>query len=111
MTKYTSSGTRYRANFINVYARPYPIAPSYSSFLEYADKMIEHYEIEDFIEKLKPLKFMSAKYIFLDNVFHSEILIRLQIEMDGEVKLNESSVVFVKIPYKEKKEDEPEEKT
>jgi hypothetical protein len=39
--------------------------------------MIEHYEIEDFIEKLKPLKFMSAKYIFLDNVFHSEILIRL----------------------------------
>jgi hypothetical protein len=71
--------------------------------------MIEHYEIEDFIEKLKPLKFMSGKYIFLDNVIQSEILIRLQIEMDGEVKLNESSVVFVKIPYKEQKEDEPEE--
>ena len=100
MTKYFSDGTPYRANFINVYPRPYPIAPSYSSFLEYTDKMIEHYEIEDFIEKLKPLKFMSAKYIFLDNVIHSEILIRIQIEMDGDVKLNDSSVVLVQIPYK-----------
>jgi hypothetical protein len=66
--------------------------------------MIEHYELEDFIEKLKPLNFMSAKYIFLDNVIQSEILIRLQIEMDGEVKLTESSVVLVLIPYKEVEE-------
>ena len=66
--------------------------------------MIEHYELEDFIEKLKPLNFMSGKYIFLDNVIQSEILIRLQIEMDGEVKLTESSVVLVLIPYKEVEE-------
>ena len=63
--------------------------------------MIEHYEIEDFIDKLRPLKYISAKYIFLDNILDSEIMITLQIQMDGDVKLNESSVVLVIIPYKE----------
>lgn len=30
--------------------------------------MIEHYEIEDFIDKLRPLKFMTAKFILLEDV-------------------------------------------
>lgn len=72
--------------------------------------MIEHYEIEDYIDRLRPQKFLSAKYIFLDDVLQSEILIKLQIKMDGDLKLNESSVVLVHIPYKVPEESKEESK-
>jgi hypothetical protein len=72
--------------------------------------MIEHYEIEDYIDRLRPLKFITAKFIFLDDVLQSEIIIKLQIQMDGDVKLNESSVVLVHIPYKVPEESKEESK-
>ena len=67
--------------------------------MEYSDKMIEHYEIEDFIDRLKPLQLTRALFIFLDDLLQSKIKMRLEISMDGEKKINESSVVKIEIPY------------
>jgi hypothetical protein len=61
--------------------------------------MIEHYEIEDFIDRLKPLQLTRAQFIFLDDLHKSKIKKRLEISMDGEKKINESSVVKIEIPY------------
>lgn len=61
------TGRYYKANFINLYSHAYNIEPSFTTKLSYRDSFIEHYQIEDYIDKLRQTFYQLAKFRFLDD--------------------------------------------
>jgi hypothetical protein len=81
---------------------PYPIAPTYLTKAEYREKFIEHYQIEDYIDKKRATIYSSAPFRFVDDLLmQRKIARRIMITMEGQKKVNENCLVQIRITYSE----------
>ena len=60
---------------------------------------MEHYKIESYIDRLRATFFTKADFYFDENLDQRNIARRIVITMEGEKKVNENSIVEIKILY------------